>query len=223
MNINDIKYTVGTTDILKGISLNIDKGEKIALIGSSGAGKTTFLKLLSQSIQVSSGAITIDEGSIIGLLPQSFDLIESSTVQTNILLGKLREWTFFKSIYHILIKKMAVKTILKQVNLVGFEKKRIFNLSGGEKQRVALGRLLAQNPNIFLADEPVASLDPFLSKQILSLLIKASRNNTLIVSLHQKELATQYFDRIIAFKDGRVFFDKATSDISFEEMEAVYE
>ncbi len=219
-------------------SLKIKKGERVALIGPSGAGKTTLLNLMANTIKADRGEILIDgipmaEYGVgkqlhkkVGILRQQFDLVGQLAVIHNVLAGRLGEWGFFKSLLSLFVpqdEKVAVKA-LKRVGLEDRVYERTSKLSGGEQQRVALARLLVQHPEVILADEPVASLDPARAEDILQVLVKLAREEeqTLIASLHSVEYAKKYFSRIISLRDGEIYFDLPPEKVSSEDLDNLY-
>ncbi|MGX6443371.1 phosphonate ABC transporter ATP-binding protein [Neobacillus sp. K501] len=215
---------------LSSLSFSIKQGEIVALIGPSGAGKTTLLNIIAGLIPLEQGELLIDEKPLssykkgkqfakkVGVIRQQFDLIGPLAVIHNVLAGKLSEWNLFKSLFSLLVpqeKEVAVAALKR----VGLEDK-IFeltkNLSGGEQQRVAMARLMVQSPEIILADEPVASLDPARAEDVLAMLTKIvlEEHQTLIASLHSVEYARKYFTRIIALKNGEILFDLPTEKVT---------
>ena len=224
---------------LSSLSFTIYQGERVALIGSSGAGKTTLLNTIAGLVSLESGTLIIDDkplsqyksGKIfakkVGVIRQQFDLIGPLAVVHNVLAGKLSEWGFFKSLLSLVIpqeKDAAIKA-LARVRLENKLNERTTNLSGGEQQRVALARLIIQNPDIILADEPVASLDPARAEDILAMLTKlvTEENQTLIASMHSVEYARKFFTRIIALKNGELFFDLPTEKVSDDMLTNLYQ
>jgi phosphonate transport system ATP-binding protein len=223
---------------LSSLSLTVNKGELVALIGPSGAGKTTLLNVLAAILSPDQGEVLIDGRPLaelkdqkmrarkIGIIRQQFDLVGELPVIHNVLAGRLSEWGIFKSILSMLFpqdKEYAIRA-LSRVGLTDKLYERTSSLSGGEQQRVALARLLVQNPEIVLADEPVASLDPARAEDILDLLVKiaSEENQTLVASLHSVEYARKYFDRLIALKDGELFFDLPASAVTDDHMKSLY-
>lgn len=223
---------------LSSLSFTVNKGELVALIGPSGAGKTTLLNLLAGILPPSQGEILIDGHPLsklidhkkrakkIGIIRQQFDLVGELPVIHNVLAGRLSEWGIFKSILSMLIpqdKEFAVQA-LSRVGLTDKLYEKTSSLSGGEQQRVALARLLVQSPEIVLADEPVASLDPARAEDVLELLVKIAleENQTLVASLHSVEYARKYFDRLIALKDGEIFFDLPASSVTDDHINSLY-
>lgn len=222
---------------LSSLSFTVNKGELVALIGPSGAGKTTLLNLLAAILPPSQGEILIDghplSGLIdhkkrakkIGIIRQQFDLVGELPVIHNVLAGRLSEWGIIKSLLSMLIpqdKEYAVA--LNRVGLTDKLYEKTSSLSGGEQQRVALARLLVQSPEIVLADEPVASLDPARAEDVLDLLVKIAleENQTLIASLHSVDYARKYFDRLIALKNGELFFDLPASSVTDDHINSLY-
>lgn len=238
ISLNHISKTYERKIALSSLSFTVDKGELIALIGPSGAGKTTLLNIMASILTPDEGEIFIvgtplsefkdqkKRAKKIGVIRQQFDLVGELPVIHNVLAGRLSGWGVFKSLLSLLIpqdKQYAVKA-LERVGLLDKLYDRTSILSGGEQQRVALARLLVQNPEIILADEPVASLDPARAEDILDLLanIAVEEKQTLIASLHSVEYAKKYFDRIIALKNGEIFFDLPAASVSDAHIESLY-
>lgn len=236
IKIIDVNCTKNNKSILKDINLYIDSKEKIAIIGPSGAGKTTLLNILSKHELDFSGEVFIDGIEIktlnqrtlahkVGSISQDITLIDNLKVINNTLTGKLKDWSFFKSLLSIFLaqEKDAAMAALKSVHMADHYNKKTSALSGGEKQRVAIARLLLQDPSIVLADEPIASLDPRLAKSAIELLLNTTKDKTLVMVLHHVEYAIEYFDRIIALKDGEVYFDKPSKEVSEKHLGGLYE
>lgn len=215
---------------LSPLTTTIKKGEIVALIGPSGAGKTTLLNILANILKPDSGELIIDElpsvqyktgkqlAKKLGIIRQHFDLVGQLPVIQNVLVGRLADWKFFKSILSLLFpqEKEVAARALDRVGLLSKIYEKTSSLSGGEQQRVAMARLLVQRPEIILADEPVASLDPARSEDILSMLTKLVReeNQTLVASMHNVEYAKKYFTRIIALREGKVYFDLPSEKVN---------
>ncbi|WP_019156722.1 phosphonate ABC transporter ATP-binding protein [Robertmurraya massiliosenegalensis] len=223
---------------LSSLSFSIKKGERVALIGPSGAGKTTLLNTIATFIKPDNGEISIDQLSLkdlkdrkklakkMGMIRQQFDLVDQLPVIHNVLAGKLADWGFFKSFLSLIFpqdKELAIQS-LERVGLGDKWLEKTANLSGGEQQRVALARLLVQKPEIILADEPVASLDPARAEDVLSILTKlvSEENQTLVTSLHSVEYAKKYFTRIIALRDGVIYFDRPAHEVSEHDLASLY-
>jgi phosphonate transport system ATP-binding protein len=224
---------------LSSLSFSISQGELVALIGPSGAGKTTLLNSIAGLVSLENGELLIDGKQLkdykrgkrfakkIGVIRQQFDLIGPLAVIHNVLAGKLSEWSLFKSLFSLLVPqdKKAALAALERVGLENKPYEITATLSGGEQQRVAMARLMVQNPEIILADEPVASLDPARADDVLSMLttIVTEKSQTLLASLHSVEYAKKYFTRIIALKNGELFFDLPTEEVTHELLSELYQ
>lgn len=238
LEVNNLSKTFERKISLSSLSFIIKQGEKIAIIGPSGAGKTTLFNLFTGSLPFEEGSIDIDGHPLaywkkkkqlankIGVIRQQFDLVDSLPVIHNVLAGRLKDWGFFKSVWSLIIPqdKQIAYNALKRVGIENKIYNRTSTLSGGEQQRVALARLLVQKPEIILADEPVSSLDPARSEDILAMLTKLAdeENQTLITTLHSVDFAKKYFTRIIALKNGQLFFDLPAEKVTTEELTNLY-
>ncbi len=210
--------------VLNGVSLDVNRGEKVAILAPSGSGKTTLFRAITGFVPVTSGSITVDGIPVQGLrgrklrewrchiamVSQRHDLVDRLKVYQNVMAGALGRWSTFHALRFLLWPlQEELEEAEHALARVGIPKKlhaRTSDLSGGEHQRVAIARALVQHPLVLLADEPVASLDPDLSGQILALLCSLAQENgfALLCSLHQPELAYKYFDRIIRIEDGKI-------------------
>ena len=225
---------------LDGIDFKIDQGEKVALIGPSGAGKTTLFRLLNCTLRPTSGKLFIDGEDIdllhgqrlrhvrrrIGSVYQQHNLVPRLKVIHNVLAGQLGRWPTLRSLFS-LCKPDDVElahSALSQVEIADKIFERTDELSGGQQQRVAIARVLVQDPEVVLADEPVSSVDPTLASSIVRLLIDISQNTrkTLLVSLHSVDLALAYFPRVIGIKQGKTAFDLSPDKISDDMLEDLY-
>ncbi len=207
------------------VNLEINKGEFIVIVGLSGAGKSTLLRSINRLHEISSGDISIDGVSItqakgnkllmmrrnIGMIFQSFNLVKRSSVIRNVLSGRVGYHSTWKMVLGLFPKKdkQIALEALDRVNIVEKAYSRADELSGGQQQRVSIARALAQEPKIILADEPVASLDPLTTKQVMDDLkrINQELGITIIVNLHFVDLAREYATRIIGLRAGKVVFD----------------
>ena len=226
---------------LSDVSFKIQSGEFLAIIGPSGAGKTTLMRLLNLTLRPSEGEIILEgqnpsnlnAASLrklrtkTGSIYQQFDIVPSIRVIHNILSGKLPTWSFLKSflslIYPIDISSAA--EVAEKVGILECLWEKTSKLSGGEQQRVAIARTLIQNPSHILADEPVASVDPSRADSILILLKKLSEENktTLVVNIHDIALALKFFPRIIGIRNGKIEFDLNSKEITKENLQKLYE
>lgn len=220
--------------------LVIKRGEKVAIIGPSGAGKTTLLRMINGYIQPDSGYLKIlghkysaksvkprNLSRRIGFIFQHFNLIDRATVFQNVLWGRLGLVNPFMSIFGWFREedKQAAMKAIADVDLVQHADQRTDKLSGGQLQRVSIARVLAQEPEIILADEPVSNLDPALADDILNLLSELCQRYsvTLLMNLHQPALAKSYADRIIGLREGRVVYDKRAHLVDVNILHSIFD
>ena len=244
----DVEYRYGVTNALRGVSLRVAPGESVALIGPSGAGKTTLLRVIAGLFQPSAGAVEVMGRSLAGLRPgrelaglvgmmqQQLDLVLQLAVKHNVQAGYLGRWGTLRSLAALAfpIESTGARNAIRRVGLEDRIATRVGRLSGGEQQRVALARLLVQDPDLVLADEPVSALDPALADDLLALLRdlvsdrpgerpgESMAPRALIASVHQPELALRHFDRIIAMRSGQIAFDKPADDVTEKDLDLVY-
>lgn len=238
--LRQVNQEFGQFVALSGINLQIYPGERVALVGSSGAGKSTLLRLLNGTLLPSQGEVWVLGRSLnclsprhlrqvqrqIGTIYQQFHLVDNLQVIHNVNAGHLGRWSFFKA-FLSLIYPLEIETAAKALHRVGIPEKlyaRTDQLSGGQQQRVALARVLVQNPLAILADEPVSSLDPELSQEVMNLMrnLVQEAGKTLVVSLHDLDLARSHCDRIIGLQAGRILFDTPALAVSDEMIVALY-
>lgn len=241
LEIKDIRVVYGNgTEALKSISLSAQRGEIVAIIGRSGAGKSTLLRCINGLQTPTSGSITLDGDVItdmtpsqirtarrhIGFIWQEYNLVERLPVMTNVLTGRLAYNEGLPSLVGFFGREdrdIALKS-LERVNMLHRAKFRADRLSGGEKQRVSIARAIAQQPKILLADEPVASLDPELSVQVMADLARVAREVGVLtlINIHDVELAKQYADRLVGIAQGTIIFDGPPSQLTEAAMDAIY-
>ncbi len=225
---------------LDAFDLEVNAGERVALVGPSGAGKTTALRLCTASVAPTSGTVTIlgqdlattspaqlrDIRRRVGTVYQQLHLVGPMRVVHNVNGGRLGSWTRRRAL-RSLVRPVDVDVARLALARVGISDKlleRTDRLSGGEQQRVALARVLVQEPELILADEPVSSLDPARAEEVMDLLgeVAADRSRTLLVSLHDFTLARRRCDRIVGVRDGRVAFDLPAAEVSDDLGTALY-
>ena len=229
--------------VLRAINLTVSRGEFVGVIGLSGSGKSTLLRCINRLVKPSSGAIYVPlsfvedsgNGALInvveldrsqlrrvrrrmGMIFQQFNIVRRLSVINNVLCGGLGYISMTRGALRrfTIDERRKALSNLKRVGLLEHAYRRADELSGGEQQRVAIARTLMQEPALILADEPVSSLDPKLARVVLDLLKRICREDgiTALVSLHTLELTRAYADRVVGLKQGQVFFDGPTHDLS---------
>jgi phosphonate transport system ATP-binding protein len=252
LEIKDLRQSYGAgIPVLRGVSLQVGKGEFVGIIGLSGSGKSTLLRCINRLINATAGEILVPRALLtspangatidilkldrtdlrhirrkIGMIFQQFNIVKRLSVIDNVLSGGLGYQPALRSTLRVFSREERRHALinLKRVGLLDHAYKRADELSGGEQQRVAIARALMQQPAIILADEPVSSLDPNLSRVVLDILKRICREDgiTALVSLHTLELTREYADRVIGLKGGEILFDGATRDLTDTVVDAVY-
>ena len=225
---------------LKNVNLNIEQGEFVAIIGLSGAGKSTILRCINRMHDIQQGTLTVDGVDVeslsgkalrrfrrkVGMIFQSFNLVSRSTVIKNVLTADVPDMPFWRVLFGIFTKEQKMRALesLDKVGILDKAYTRCDQLSGGQQQRVALARTLNQNPLIILADEPVASLDPVTARQVMSDFVRINKdyNITILLNIHHVDLALNYCDRVIGVRAGEIVFDGPASSITQEQLDEVY-
>jgi phosphonate transport system ATP-binding protein len=236
--INNITKTFKNgTPALKGVNLKINKGEFVSVLGPSGSGKTTLLRSINGLENTSSGEIYLDNKQVntetisevqnkTGMIFQEFNLVNNLSAINNVLTGLLSSSNKFLSLFYLFTKDQKISALkaLETVGLLEKSYRRSDELSGGQRQRVGIARAIIKKPILLLADEPVASLDPKAANLILSLLKKINKEygTTILCNLHQVDLAKKYSDRIVALIDGKVIFNKKSTNIDKNNLEKIY-
>ena len=229
-------YPNGTV-ALNDVSLEIPTGQFAAIIGLSGSGKSTLLRCINRLIEPTSGRVFLDGVEItaardlrpirrrIGMIFQHFNLVKRSSVMTNALCGRLGYTSSLASLLHQFSSQDQADAVecLARVGLSGKETQRADTLSGGQQQRVGIARALMQRPELILADEPVASLDPATAHSVLNHLEQMNKDGmTVLCSLHFLSLARRYAHRVIALKDGQVVSDGPPEEIDDARFKEIY-
>ncbi len=225
---------------LDNVSLSIDQGEFVGIIGLSGAGKSTLIRSINRMHDITSGSLTVDGVEVdslkgkelrsfrrkIGMIFQSFNLVTRASVIKNVLTSFVPDLPFWRVLFGIFPKEAKIKALeaLDNMGILDKAYNRCDELSGGQQQRVALARTLAQDPTIILADEPVAALDPITARQVMDDFkkINRERNITVLINIHHVDLALEYVDRIIGIKMGKIVFDGKSSEINNEILSEIY-
>lgn len=223
------------------VSLNIEEGQFIGIIGLSGSGKSSLLKTVNHLVKPFKGNVHIECTNIgglknhqlrkmrrkIGFIFQDYNLVEKVSVLENVLMGRLGYKSSLKSflgLFDDVDYEMAINA-LEQVGLKDKIFVRADQLSGGQKQRVAIAKVLCQEPKMILADEPVSNLDISSAQNVMAYFKEINEENqtTILINLHDVNLAKKYCSRIIALRDGKIFFDEKVGDIDDRQLQALYQ
>jgi phosphonate transport system ATP-binding protein len=240
LKIKHLSKYYGENRALHDISFNATKGEFISIIGSSGSGKTTFIRCINRLIEPTEGEIIFNGQNVlkqkgaqlrmsrahIGMIFQHYNLVYRLSVLENVLHGRLGYKSTIRGMFSIYTEEEKQKAVevLELLGLQQFIYRRCDQLSGGQKQRVGIARALVQDPRIILCDEPISSLDPGSSKVIMDYLQQIQRtfNITMIVNLHQIDVALKYSTRICGLNKGEIVFDDEPDKLSKKKMYAIY-
>lgn len=228
-------------EALKNVSLEIKQGEFVAVIGLSGAGKSTLVKLVNKMHEVTQGDLIVNgipvDASLkgkdlrkfrrkIGMVFQSFNLIGRTTVIKNVLAARVAEMSLIQSLLGLYTKedRLLALEALDKVGILEKAYTRADQLSGGQQQRVALARTIAQNPDIILADEPVASLDPITANQVMKDFERINKelNITVVANMHHVDMALKYARRVIGIRGGEIIFDGPSSEVNEALLKDIY-
>jgi phosphonate transport system ATP-binding protein len=235
-----VKVYPSGTRAVDGVALNVEHGEFVVLIGLSGSGKSTLLRCINRLVEPTSGSVIFDGANVtgasgtelrrirrrIGMIFQQFNLVRRGSVLSNTLAGRLG----YRSTWRTIVGRPTPEDVAKafeNLGRVGIADKafsRADALSGGQQQRVGIARALMQAPDLMLADEPVASLDPATSHSVMRYLEEINKKDgiTVICSLHFLSLARRYGTRVVALKGGKVAFDGSPADIDERRFKEIY-
>lgn len=226
---------------LSNVNLRVEQGEFVAIIGLSGSGKSTLIRCVNRMHEITSGELYVNNIDVsklrgkeirdfrrdIGMVFQSFNLVTRSTVINNVMTAFVPELSGFRKFFGVFTKenKVDALTALDNVRILDKAYTRVDQLSGGQMQRVALARVLAQDPKIILADEPVASLDPITSVQVMDDFKRINKENniSILLNIHDVEMAIEYADRVIGINKGNIIFDGKSSEVTKEILDEIYE
>ena len=236
----DVVYPNGFKG-LSGVDLQINKGEFVGIVGLSGAGKSTLIRAVNGLVPHTAGTLRVGEITVdpknksklrrlrsdVGMIFQSFNLVTRVSVLNNVLLGRSSMTSTLRSMlgwYREDEKELAFEC-LERVGILEKAYHRASSLSGGQQQRVAIARVLAQQPEVILADEPVASLDPPTAHKVMRDLRRIQQEDgiTCVVNMHHLDLARAYADRVIGMRGGEVVFDGPVAEATDEVIEKVYQ
>ena len=225
---------------LNNVDLKIQQGEFVAIIGLSGAGKSTLLRAINKMHDITDGKLIVNDVDVaslkgkdlrkfrrkIGMVFQSFNLVKRTSVINNVLTSKVADMNFIQSLFGVFSKEDKISA-LEALDKVGILEKayiRADQLSGGQAQRVALARTIAQNPDVILADEPVASLDPIMAASVMNDFkrINEELNISIIINIHHVDLALKYADRVVGIKAGQIIYDGPSSEVSHDVLTEIY-
>jgi phosphonate transport system ATP-binding protein len=233
----------GPVTALTGISLSIAPGSHAAIVGPSGSGKSTLLRLLNGAVLPAEGSVRVEGAELTslssaalrrlrahtGFIHQQGALVPNMRVAANLACGRLGHCGFFGGLRRVVLpsrtEKAEMHRLLARVGMAERLHSRVDQLSGGQQQRVAIARALWQQPRALLADEPVSSLDPARARAVLALLTGLCQEDglTLLASLHQFDLAREFFPRLVGLRGGRVVFDKPSQEVGEAEYRALYD
>jgi phosphonate transport system ATP-binding protein len=232
-------YIRGNLVALSDVSFEIGRGEFVVILGPSGAGKSTLLRCINRLAEPTGGQIYLNGLEItdasrslrkarreIGMVFQQFNLVTRLSVLMNVLSGRLSYRSTWRSLFYSFTREDRAIALecLEMVALGHKAFQRADTLSGGEQQRVAIARALAQKPKIILADEPVASLDPKIARQVLDYLRDISQRLgiSVVCNLHQIDFAREYAERIIGLSQGKLIFDGPPGALTDDILEQIY-
>jgi phosphonate transport system ATP-binding protein len=237
---HELRFDIQGKSILSIDTLSIQHGERIAIVGHNGAGKSTLIKLLTGFMHCSSGSLKVLDREMntdlssndlrllrkdIGQVLQGLHLVARLTALDNILIGSLGRLSGWKSLAGIYPQE-EIQRARQALDAVGLNLKadtRTDKLSGGEKQRVAIARMLMQKPRLILADEPTAALDPGAAAEVCELLVNSARDATLITVVHNPTLLPVLAQRVIGLKAGRIIFDVPTAEVNEQRLQLLYD
>jgi phosphonate transport system ATP-binding protein len=229
----------GDVTALREVSIVVKDAEFLVILGPSGAGKSTLMRCINRLVEPTSGRILHNQEEITGHRPklrqirrqfgmvfQQFNLVKRLSVLTNVLTGRLAYHGAWRSLFYSFSqedRRIAIEC-LARVNMEHKTFQRADTLSGGEQQRVAIARALAQQPKVILADEPVASLDPKIARQVLTYLkqVTSELGITVLCNLHQVDYAREFAERIVGMSRGTVVFDGPVADLTEEILHRIY-
>ncbi len=232
LEVRSVTRMFGPKAAVDRISFSVDRPAFVGIIGRSGAGKSTFLRMMNRLTEASSGEIVVDGRNILALkgsqarawqsdcamIFQQFNLVPRMDVASNVLHGILNRRSALQTVFNLWSRTDILRAleILERLGIADQAPKRAEALSGGQQQRVAIARALMQDPKIILADEPIASLDPMNAQIVMDTLkrINVEDGRMVVANLHTLDTARRYCDRVIGMRDGRIVFDGTPDQLS---------
>lgn len=240
LELRNLRCCFGDVVAVDNASLSIAPGEMVGIIGRSGSGKSSLLRLINrlyvpqqgeifwhgQSVTALKGKELRDWRRRSAIIFQQFNLIPRLDVLTNVLLGTLAKRPLLPSLFKSFPAEQRARAVMEldRLGMVDTAFKRTQNLSGGQQQRIAIARAMLQDPEILLADEPVASLDPINSEIVMQSIaaLNRERNITLLINLHSVDLARRYCSRVIGMNNGKIVFDAPVEELTDQEVDRIY-
>lgn len=232
LTVQNLTKQYGDVTALDDVSFTIPDGEFVVLLGQSGSGKSTLLRCLNGLTSPTEGSVEIDGTAVNGprndvaMIFQQHHIIEQMSAYGNALTGSLNRTSFLRSLFQLNDKedKLEALRALETVDLLDKAAQRTSTMSGGQQQRVGVARALVQQPNLLLADEPVASLDPASAEDVMRYVRQAAaeRDLTTVASLHQVNIAREFGERFLGIKDGELIFDGYREDFTIDVIDEIY-
>ncbi|MBX2869317.1 MAG: phosphonate ABC transporter ATP-binding protein [Acidiferrobacterales bacterium] len=240
LQLQRITKTFGEVTAVHPADLTIEAGQFVGVIGRSGAGKSTLLRMINRLVEPSAGTIQFGDRQVTAIkgkalhqwrsdcamIFQQFNLVGRLDVLTNVMLGRLHRMSTLPSMLRLFNDEDRIDAIrtLEWLGIVETAKQQADTLSGGQQQRVAIARALHQEPDLILADEPIASLDPLNAQKVMDALadIHRERNITVVTNLHTLDTARKYCQRIIGMRDGEIVFDGSPEALTSTQVKLIY-
>ena len=238
--VNNVSKSFGDVKAVDNVSFEVKKPELVGIIGRSGAGKSTFLRLMNRMTDATAGRILVDGKDILSLrgrakmdwqrncamIFQQFNLVPRLNVITNVILGRLNQQSVLRSslMFFTEDERHQALRLLDRFGVAESATQRAETLSGGQQQRVAICRAMMQKPRFILADEPIASLDPLNARLVMEALFKINReeNITVVCNLHTLDTARNYCDRVIGMRSGKIVFDGKPEQLTDSTAREIY-